>query len=111
MPQTRKIAEVTKSKQRDVQLIYGRDITYNHSRGVAAGVKACCMVEGHTVVFKLCSELNIFVPMQLVCESAKWLPWSRLCTVGSAGNQDCVGPNGQKVLCFSANNVHEIFLC
>ena len=46
------------------------------------------------VVFKLCSELNIFVPVQLVCEPAKWLPWPRLCTVGSAGNQDCVGPNG-----------------
>ena len=60
------------------------------------------------VVFKLCSEVNTFVPVQLVCETAKWLPWPGLCTVGSAGNQDCVGPNGQKMLCCSANNVHEI---
>ena len=62
-------------------------------------------------MFKLCFELNIFVPVQLVCEPAKWLPWPRLCTVGCVGNQDCVGPNGQKVLCCSANDVHEIFPC
>ena len=33
--------------------------------------------EGSYVVFKLCSELNIFVPVRLVCEPAKWLPLPR----------------------------------
>ena len=52
---------------------------------------------GSFVVFKLCSELNVFFFARAVREPTKWRPWPRLCTVDSAGNQDCVGTNGQRI--------------